>query len=242
MPGSPAFPLQNKNTWQFGKVNDVVAFIMVTDGVLDAFVRPESENNRVYYPFIQPIFSAEISTLEETKSSCDDWFTYMSSQGYRDQVIDDLTLVAVVNQLENKKDVLPDFDIEKWNQETKEYTTKRIAALYPSSVKNTESKISENVAAPNPNQSENIPKLESALEQSLIEPLEAIMDSGTSHLRRARAVFTSFTINAENAIILVKKNICQVPKNKMRNKNCAPKKSTASKNTQAAKKETNTNK
>lgn len=236
------FPLQNKNTWQFGKVNDTVAFIMVTDGVLDAFVRPESENNRVYYPFIQPIFSAVINNLEDTKSNCEDWFAYMSSPDYRDKVIDDLTLVAVVNQSKNKQDILPDFDIEKWNQETEEYTTKRMAALYPSPEKNTEPEIPENTTASSPDPSKSISKLEFILEESLIEPLEMIIDTGTSHLRRAKTVFTSFTINAENAIVFVKKSIRQVPKSKMRTKSCAQKKSTASKNTQATEKGTKTDK
>lgn len=234
------FPLQNKSTWQFGKVNDTVAFVMVTDGVLDAFVRPESEDNRVYYPFIQPIFSAVMNSLEDTKSNCEDWFAYMSSPGYRDKVIDDLTLVAVVHQSEDKQDALPDFDIEKWNQETEEYTQKRMAALYPSLEKSTEPAISEDTAASEPNQSEHIPKLEFTLEESLIEPLEMIMDAGTSHLRRARTVFTSFTINAENAIVSVKKSIRQVPKSKLPKKSSAQKKAAAPKNPETTKKETKT--
>ncbi len=128
---SSVFPLQSKPTWQFGKVDNTVAFIMATDGVLDAFVRPESENNRVYYPFVEPIFNSTISNIEETKSVCEDWFEYMAGDTYRSIVTDDLTLIGVVNQSDIKTAVSPVFDAQEWNRKTKEYEARRMAALYP---------------------------------------------------------------------------------------------------------------
>ena len=125
------FPLQSKATWQFGKVDRTAAFVLVTDGVLDAFVRSESENNRVYYPFVEPIFSSTASNAEDVKSLCADWFEYMQSDSYRSVVTDDLTLLAVVNHSAKKSAAAPVFSIEEWKEKSKEYEARRMAALYP---------------------------------------------------------------------------------------------------------------
>ena len=128
---SSVYPLQSKNTWQFGKVNNTVAFVMGTDGVLDAFVRPITENNRVYYPFIEPVFYNSQLNEADAKQACYDWYEYMASVSYRASVTDDLSFVGVVNQEAIKTSVKPKFEIDKWEQQTKEYQKKRKAALYP---------------------------------------------------------------------------------------------------------------
>ena len=125
------FPLQSKNTWQFGKVDDAVGFVLATDGVLDAFVRPEAEERRVYYPFIEPVFYTEQSSAEEAEEVCLDWYEYMKKAAYRNIVTDDISLVGVVNQQAVKNSVKPEFDIEEWNRKTTEYAARRRAALYP---------------------------------------------------------------------------------------------------------------
>ena len=128
---SSVYPLQSQNTWQFGKIADVVAFVMATDGVLDAFVRPYAEKNRIYYPFIEPVFYSAQNSVEDSRATCDDWYEFMASESYRKSVTDDLTFAGVVNQ----KDILispkPIFDISEWNKKTEEYEKRRREALYP---------------------------------------------------------------------------------------------------------------
>jgi hypothetical protein len=55
----------------------------------------------------------------------------MASPSYRASVTDDLSFIGVVNQGAIKTSVKPTFEIDKWEQQTKEYQEKRKAALYP---------------------------------------------------------------------------------------------------------------
>lgn len=143
---SSVYPLQSCNTWQYGMVNDVVGFVMATDGVLDAFVRSEVEKNRVYYPFVEPAFFTELKNAEETAAACSDWFAYMQDDKYRATVTDDLSFVCIVNQDAIKEAVKPVFDMELWNKETQEYAARRKAALYPPKQPETQKKASADVA------------------------------------------------------------------------------------------------
>jgi len=137
---SSVYPLQSKNTWQFGKTENVVAFVMATDGVLDSFVMKESEKNRVYYPFVKQIFDASnINSSDDIKVICDDFYGYMNSEQYRKVVRDDLTLVGVINTFERKKSISPEFNKENWERESKEYYERRKKALYPTENQKTES-------------------------------------------------------------------------------------------------------
>ncbi len=129
---SSVYPLQSQKTWQFGKVDDTVAFVMATDGVLDAFVGLPAENNRVYYPFVEPVFYAKQTNEEEAEQICSDWYEYMASPSYRASVTDDLSFVGVVNQKAIQTSVRPVFEIEEWDRQSKEYQKKRREALYPS--------------------------------------------------------------------------------------------------------------
>lgn len=126
---SSVYPLQAKTTWQFGMVPNTVAFTMATDGVLDAFVRSSFENDRVYYPFLEPIFTAEYSSPKDVKQVCSDLYSYMKSKKYRSVVTDDLSIVAVMN-LDKIPQCLPQFDLDAWNEETKGYEEKVRTALY----------------------------------------------------------------------------------------------------------------
>lgn len=128
---SSVYPLQSRNTWQYGKVDNVVGFIMATDGVLDAFVRNETEGNRVYYPFIEPAFSSPLTGKDDTASACSDWYTYMKTPKYRSSVTDDLSFICIANQDALKRAQKPNFDMGEWNKKTKEYEDRRRAALYP---------------------------------------------------------------------------------------------------------------
>lgn len=169
---SSVYPLQSRNTWQFGKVNDAVAFVMATDGVLDAFVRPSAENNRIYYPFIEPVFFSTVKNEEETKRTCDDWYEFMASEAYRKSVTDDLSYVGVVNQADIAGASKPSFDMKEWQRQTQEYHEKRMAALYPNGRKQSSVSASSGnraAAGANPSVSANAGKTGIDLKQSAAE-------------------------------------------------------------------------
>ena len=128
---SSVYPLQNKSTWQFGKVENTAAFILATDGVLDAFVGSEMEGNRVYYPFLEPVLTKPIRDEADVRQLCRDFYDYMKSEPYRQRVTDDLTFIAVCNQ-NAVHQCLPQFDLQTWEAETIAYEARRRAALYPS--------------------------------------------------------------------------------------------------------------
>ncbi len=128
---SSVYPLQSQSTWQYGKVSNAVAFVLATDGVLDAFVRGETEGCRVYYPFVEPAFYTPAANAEDAAAICADWYEFMKAPNYRASVTDDLSLACVVNQAAIQTSVRPTFDIMAWNQKSREYDAKRRAALYP---------------------------------------------------------------------------------------------------------------
>lgn len=128
---SSVYPLQNKSTWQFGHVKNVSAIIMATDGVLDAFVKSKFEQNRIYYPFIEPIFTANVSSSQDIKSLCKMYSNIMNGDSYRSNVTDDITFAAIVNWRDMKNISLPSFDKNEWERQTEAYAKKRTEALYP---------------------------------------------------------------------------------------------------------------
>lgn len=137
---SSVYPLQSRSTWQFGKVDHTVAFVMATDGVMDAFVRSEAEENRVYYPFVEPVFYTAQKNVREAAAVCKDWYEYMSEKSYRKVVSDDITFVGVVNQYKIRSSAEPVFDLAEWKRKSKEYEARRMALLYPSEPKEKKTK------------------------------------------------------------------------------------------------------
>lgn len=131
---SSVYPLQNESTWQLGAVENVVAFIMATDGVLDYFVKGEFENNRIYYPFAEPAFMARIESLETVRNECVEWQKILAGERFRERVTDDITFVAVTNQALTSKMQQPAFDAEKWKRDSEEYRRKREEILYPDGI------------------------------------------------------------------------------------------------------------
>lgn len=129
---SSVYPLQNKSTWQFGHVKNVSAIIMATDGVLDAFVKSKFEQNRIYYPFIEPIFTAKVFSSKDIRSLCKIYSEMMDEDSYRSNVTDDITFAAIVNWMDMKNISLPSFDKNEWERQTEDYAKKRTEALYPS--------------------------------------------------------------------------------------------------------------
>ncbi|HIS50091.1 MAG TPA: protein phosphatase 2C domain-containing protein [Candidatus Gallacutalibacter pullistercoris] len=125
------FPLQSGN-WQFGKADrEVVGFVMMTDGVLDQVVGSTLYDNRVYYPFFQPIFEAKINGLHEAQECGNEISQYLQSPAYRERVKDDITLVAVLNQNTIHNSRKPVWDANKWEEQTQEVNRKVNEKLYP---------------------------------------------------------------------------------------------------------------
>lgn len=127
---SSVMPLQSQ-VWETRKTPNVNAFIMATDGVLDAFVRGEKEGNRIYYPFIEPAVKPGQLTESKVKEVADFYFKHMEGAEYRASVTDDLTMVVVTNQKRLKESNLPKFDKEAWDKFSAEREAQIKAALYP---------------------------------------------------------------------------------------------------------------
>ena len=128
-----AFLLMNTGTKPVFSDNGLITTIAWgLDGEVNyAFVRPYAEDNRVYYPFIEPVFYSVQNNIADSKATCDDWYEFMASESYRKSVTDDLTFVGVVNQKDILKSQKPVFDIGEWNKKTEEYEKRRREALYP---------------------------------------------------------------------------------------------------------------
>ena len=126
------YPLQaGEKFWDFIKVRkNVNGFAVASDGVLDAVVGSERENNRVYYPFFETAFQVEDESEDGIREVQEFYYENMAGEEYRRRVTDDLTLVVVTN-LKYIKESLPEFDKEKWDKETEERAARVHAALYP---------------------------------------------------------------------------------------------------------------
>jgi len=117
-------PLRQKNSWQFGKAKeDVASFVIMTDGLLDRCVDSDAMGNRVYLPFLSPVLTAAPETIEEVDDLRRDWEEFLYGDGeypinIRDYVMDDITIVAVINGDRVKLIDNISFDNEKWDMET----------------------------------------------------------------------------------------------------------------------------
>ena len=129
---SSVYPLQaGPAYWQVLKASNVNAFIMATDGVLDSFVRPENEDNRIYYPLIQPALEVSQSDIGVVERTMKFYYNFMEGEDYRVSVTDDLTIVVVRNQPLINKNNVPKFSVVEWGLKSKEYREKVQKALYP---------------------------------------------------------------------------------------------------------------
>lgn len=129
---SSVYPLQaGPAYWQVLKASNVNAFIMATDGVLDSFVRPENEDNRIYYPLIQPALEVSQSDIGVVERTMKFYYNFMEGEDYRVSVTDDLTIVVVRNQPLINKNNVPKFSVVEWGLKSKEYRDKVQKALYP---------------------------------------------------------------------------------------------------------------
>lgn len=127
---SSVVPLQGLD-WETRKSTNVSAFVMATDGVLDAFVGGEVEGNRIYYPFIEAAVKPGQLTDVQVKEVAEFYYQYMAGPEYRSKVTDDLTMVVIANQKKITAENLPKFDKDAWDKYSAEREAQIKSALYP---------------------------------------------------------------------------------------------------------------
>lgn len=125
---SHVVPLQgDTNEYEFGKVENVLAAALCTDGVLDSYVAKMALHNRVYSPFIaqllEPAQKGHEALLEQIDGA-------LADPKYANSNNDDLTLVLAANTDALKTAVLPAFDQEAWNRETMKFIEQQKKKLY----------------------------------------------------------------------------------------------------------------
>ena len=125
---SHVVPLQgDTNEYEFGKIENVLAAVLCTDGVLDSYVAKSNLHNRVYSPFIaqllEPAQKGHEALLEQIGG-------LLADPAYANSNNDDLTLVLAANTGALKTAVLPAFDSEAWNRETMKFKEQLEKELY----------------------------------------------------------------------------------------------------------------
>ena len=119
-------PLQGETNWEFMIVRDIVGVVMATDGVLDAFVKREREENRILFPFVKMITKEcdEKNILEKYK-------LLFKTERIQKLFTDDITFIAMLNNETMKKTEFQAFDEKKWFRKNKERSEAIFKALYP---------------------------------------------------------------------------------------------------------------
>lgn len=124
------YPLQARNMDFVAVEQEIAAFALMTDGVLDAVVGNEVFENRVYYPFFKQLFEPILMDEKGVQELCRSMNDMLAGQEYRRRVSDDISLVVVTNQSLLARSVKPNFDAEAWIRQTEEITKKIEKQLY----------------------------------------------------------------------------------------------------------------
>lgn len=123
-------PLRARKIWSFGTVSNVAVAVACTDGVLNCFVDQKRMHNRVYYPFIESVFSTVLDAEEKIIHFKSEWEEYFSGEDFRKKVKDDLTMIVVQNSNKIPSNQTIEFDSEKWELDTIEQKRKDDEILY----------------------------------------------------------------------------------------------------------------
>lgn len=128
------YPLPNKSLWEFGTIDDVVSFVLMTDGVLDFCVGNEKLANRVYFPFLKPALTEPLVSRKKVDFAKEDWDEFFADrdnpgQCFRAVVTDDISFVLVQN-VQAVKGLPPIvFDYESWDKRTQEFLAEQNKVL-----------------------------------------------------------------------------------------------------------------
>lgn len=130
---SSVYPLQSgKANWMFGATLEVAAFVMATDGVLDAFVSNRADyygvnyNNGVFYGFMEDaVYKLAAETPGAAQNALEQYKAYLLSDAYRTSVTDDLTMVCVVSNEGIRSSRRPEFNTRIWRTIEEESTKAR---------------------------------------------------------------------------------------------------------------------
>ncbi len=131
-------PLQGgEDSWIFGVVPHVSGFIMATDGVLDSFVAtqlsPQGDDyfGGICYSFMEnAIYNLAAPSPDAPQKTRNEYKQFLLSDYYRNQVIDDLTLVAVVSPQAVHAGIHPAFSMELWKKAAEDKHKSQQKALY----------------------------------------------------------------------------------------------------------------
>lgn len=128
------YPLPNKSLWEFGTIDEVVSFVLMTDGVLDFCVGNEKLANRIYFPFLKPALTEPLGSQKKVDFAKKDWNEFFAGkdnpdENFRTVVTDDISFVLVQNVQAVKR--LPPivFDYEAWDKRTREYLAEQDRVL-----------------------------------------------------------------------------------------------------------------
>lgn len=129
------FPLRETDEWEFGIKDNISSFLMMTDGVLDACVDSAEHNERVLWPFIEPVLTEVIEDKKKLNKVRDDWHKIFRNppkciEHIVNRIFDDITFLAVTNSDAVKATPSSVFDWDKWDEETEEFNRKAEEILF----------------------------------------------------------------------------------------------------------------
>lgn len=132
---SSVFTLQS-GRWSIRRVNNVVALVMSTDGILDSYVGNAFANNRVYYPFFQKLtYGMKVKPGESLRNAvgtaCASAVELLHQKA-EEGLSDDMTVLVAANQMLLDRPTRPQFSQEDWDRETEEINHRRSDLLYRS--------------------------------------------------------------------------------------------------------------
>jgi hypothetical protein len=103
--------------------------------VLDYLVGSEFYDNRIFYPFIQPVLAQAMDSDEKMDQLKAEFETYLKDDpdtpsGFRKLVTDDISIAVVQNSESVSALHEIGFDMDEWDRETEEYRRKAYEKLY----------------------------------------------------------------------------------------------------------------
>ena len=129
---SSVIPLQGgKEHWEFNSVENIAAFALMTDGVLDVYALKNFSDNSIYIPFFTSVFFKELNSESDIYALKKDITEYFDSKEFRSRVNDDISFVNVVDQELIRTMTAPEFDEQLWVKEMQQKYQDCDESIYP---------------------------------------------------------------------------------------------------------------